>query len=96
MLDKAKQRLKAVAEVPRKAIQNAAPKIQQRFREDATTKRGNVPGYGKMGGPITATPGMGAVNVDAPGWVMAKAKKLRQPRAWLRIIAAEARALMRS
>lgn len=75
MLDRLKQRIKDLETAPQRAAQLAAPRIQAQFRIDATTRRGNVPGYGKMGNPIIASATDTEVKIDAPDWVMGKARK---------------------
>lgn len=82
----------AVLAAPAVALPRAAARIQERFREDATTKRGNVPGFGDRGGPITATPGATGITVRAPDWVMSKAYDRAQPSDWAEILREELRA----
>lgn len=96
MFEKTKHRLQELRRVPREALRQAAPRIQARFREDATTKRGNVPSYGKFGNiPITAAVRSGQVIVTAADWVMEKAKDEGQPKAWAGIVKDEAHKALR-
>lgn len=96
MFAKTKLRLEAMKRVPAEALRQAAPRIQERLRSDATTARGNVPSYGKFGKiPITATVRAGQVVVTAADWVMEKAKDEGQPKAWARIVREEARKAVR-
>lgn len=88
-----------LAELPARAasaLPAAAARIQAKLRVDATTRRGNVPGFGKMGGPITVEASDDGVAVDAPSWVLAKARALGQPKAWLDIVREEVRTAMGS
>ena len=78
-------------EIAQRALAKAAPRIQAKLREDATTKRGNVPGYGEMGGPITVTAQSTGITVRAPDWVMNKAYDLAQPEEWNAILGEEIR-----
>ena len=69
----------------------AAPRIQRKFRRDATTKRGNVPSYGSRGDvPIVAEPRVEAIIVTSPDWCLDKAEKLGQTEEWMNIVAEEA------
>ncbi len=94
-----KARLQALVAAPKTIAQRAAPRIQAKLREDATTKRGNVPQFypGPNGGPlwnnvpiIVSAEGE-AIRVEAPDWVMRKARELGQPAEWGAIVADEAR-----
>lgn len=72
-----------------RACEAAAPRIEDRAREDSRTKRGNVPSYGDRFGDIatTARPLSDGVEVTAANWVMRRAVKLGQPAAWATILA---------
>jgi hypothetical protein len=96
MFAKTKHRLEAMKRAPAEALRQAAPRIQERLRSDATTARGNVPSYGKFGTiPITATVRAGQIVVTAADWVMEKAKDEGQPKAWAAIVRKEARKAVR-
>lgn len=98
MFEKTKYRLRALqTEVPAAALRQAAPRIQAKFREDATTTRGNVPSFGKFGNvPITANVRAGQVVVTAAEWVMEKAVDEDQPKVWAGILREEVRKAVRS
>lgn len=75
----------------------SAPLIEARLREDATTRRGNVPqfapgpvGHPMASVPITATSAGPWINVRAAAWVMAKAVEKGQPAEWAEIVRGEA------
>ncbi len=88
---KLSERIVQIEGAPATIAAAAAPRIQAKLRADATTKRGNVPGFGEMGGPITATSGSDSITVTAPDWVHEKASELKQPDGWVAIVADEAR-----
>ncbi len=96
MFDALKARLARLRTVPETALEAAAPRVLARLRADATTRRGNVPSYGKMGDvPITVDVRANALDVAGPDWVMEKAKKLDQPAAWGEIVRQEGARLLR-
>jgi hypothetical protein len=96
MFEKTKHRIETMKRAPAEALRQAAPRIQAKLREDATTERGNVPSYGKFGDiPITAAVRAGQVVVTAADWVMEKAKDEGQPKAWAGIVREEAGKAMR-
>lgn len=81
--------LRRVEQVPVTALPRAADRIQTKLRQDATTRRGNVPAFGELGGPITAEPTSDGVTVRAPGWVHDVAEKRGQPSEWAEDLADE-------
>lgn len=81
--------LRRIEEVPARALPRAATRVQAHLREDATTRRGNVPGFGELGGPITAAPTDDGVSVKAPGWVHDIAAREGQPASWSEDLADE-------
>lgn len=83
--------LQLVEQVPVRALPRAAARVQARLRQDATTRRGNVPGFGELGGPITAAPTAEGVSVKAPGWVHDIAEREEQPADWAEDVADEVR-----
>lgn len=96
LVDKIKARIRQLMATPRTVAQRAAPRIQERLRADATTRRGNVPTFapgpkGHASGdiPILVTSEDGDIRVNAPDWVMRKAVELGQPAAWGAIVAEE-------
>lgn len=91
MLERLQIRLAQIERAPEEAKRRAAPRIQAKLREDATTRRGNVPAFGELGGPITAAPVADGVVVRAPGWVHDVARKRGQPEEWQDILADELR-----
>ena len=96
MFEKTRHRLAEMKRAPAEALRQAAPRIQARLREDATTKRGHVPSYGKFGDiPITAAVRARQVVVTAVDWVMEKAKDEGQPKAWAAVVREEAKKALR-
>jgi len=96
MLDRLKDRLVKIKGAPLDVARAAAPKIQAKLRADATTRRGNVPSFGKMGEiPITAEVRPEAITVTAPDWVMKKARVKNQIEAWIGIVQFEAARILR-
>ena len=98
LFDRAIARLDAVLHAPADAASRAAPRIEARLRDDATTRRGNVPQFGPgaeghPGGyvPISATPVRDGVDVRAAAWVLNKAREKRQVEAWVDILREELR-----
>lgn len=98
LVDKIKAYVKAFRAAPRTVAQRSAPRIQERLRADATTRRGNVPTFapgpkGHPSGdiPITVTAVGDGIQVNAPDWVMRKAAELGQPATWGAIVAQEAK-----
>ena len=92
MFDALRSRLAVVATLPSAIATAAAPRIEAKLRADSTTKRGNVPSYGKFGDvPSTATASGDAVVVRTVDWVMRKAVELDEPDTWVAIVADEAR-----
>lgn len=86
--------LQRVEQVPVRALPRAAARVQARLRADATTRRGNVPGFAELGGPIVATPTADGVSVKAPGWVHDIAEREGQPASWVEDVAIEVRAAL--
>lgn len=89
---------RAVQRVTQTAAERAAPRIEEKLRADATTRRGNVPqfGPGPKGHPmsyvaISATANGSTVDVKAAGWVMEKAAEKGQVEEWAAIVREEAR-----
>lgn len=89
--------LKELTGAPQRAAQRVAPLVQAKLRSDATTDRGNVPGFspGPKGHPfgnipITAVAVGGDVIVSCPDWVLWKAIELGQVTEWERMTAQEA------
>ncbi len=96
MFEALKARLARLRTVPETTLEAAAPRVLARLRADATTRRGNVPSYGKMGDvPITVDVRASALDVNGPDWVMEKAKKLDQPAEWAEIVRQEGTRLLR-
>jgi hypothetical protein len=87
-----RDRLRRVQIAPEVALANAASRVQEKLTKDATSKRGNVPSFGKFGKvPIAATVSGNSLNVTAAEWVMKKAQSLGQPREWAAIVKDELR-----
>lgn len=94
MLEKSRARLATLRRLPAETAQAAAPRIAEKLRQDATTKRGNVPSFGRMGNvPITAEVRAGGLSVRAPAWVLKKAFELGQVDEWTELVRATAREL---
>jgi hypothetical protein len=89
VLHRLRARVAQIESAPERALPLAAARIQEKFRADATTKRGNVPGFGDMGGPITVTAQSTGLRIAAPEWVMDKAYELGQPDDWKDILREE-------
>lgn len=90
MFDATRDRLIALKSAPEQVARAAAPRVQAKFRQDATTKRGNVPSYGKMGNvPIVAKARPEAIVVTAPDWCVDKAAELGQIDEWIDIVSQE-------
>jgi hypothetical protein len=87
-IDLIRQRIAKVQAMPFIVARGAASRIEQKLREDATTKRGNVPSYGKMGNvPIVVEVSLDdAIHVRGPGWVLQKAQQLGQVEQWIDIV----------
>jgi len=96
-LEQLRARIAALATAPARALPRAAARIQAKFRANATTKRGNVPLYGRMGDiPIEAVvEGDEAIRVTAADWVMGKARELGQQGEWAAIVREEIAAEVR-
>jgi hypothetical protein len=76
---------------PADVAARAAPLVQERFRADATTRRGNVPSFGRMGNvPIIAEPGPDYIRVEGPDWCIRKAIDKGQVEQWADIMRAAA------
>ena len=74
------------------ALRAAATRIRLKLRKDATTRRGNIPSFGKFGNVLIAAQSTGTeVHVSAAPWVMRKAEELGQPAEWMDIVAEEVR-----
>jgi hypothetical protein len=82
-----RQRLIEIKGAPRVAAQRAAPRIEAKLRADATTKRGNVPSFGRMGDvPISTEVRNESVVVHGPDWVLKKAQVEGQVDQWVDIV----------
>jgi hypothetical protein len=96
MFDRVKLRIKAANEAVSKIAAAAAPLVQERFRTDATTNRGNVPSFGRMGDvPIVAEARPHMIAVSGPAWCVEKARQRGQTKEWRNIVQGEARRIMR-
>lgn len=90
-----KRRLAELTEAPPTIAERAAVRIEAKLRADATTKRGNVPSFGKFGDVPIRVDAIGEeVKVNAAPWVMAKAEELGQPAEWTEIVREETRAVL--
>lgn len=92
MFDSIKRRLREILDASGEIKRRAAPRVQARLRQDATTRRGNVPSFGKMGNvPIVAEVRPEGIYVNGPEWVMEKAQEKGQPADWAEIVIEETR-----
>lgn len=98
LFDRARARLDDLLRAPATAAQRAAPRIEARLQEDATTRRGNVPQFGPgadghPGGyvPISVTAKGTEIDIKAAGWVLDKAREKGQVAAWTEIMKEELR-----
>lgn len=83
-----KERIVQIKGAPEEAARLAAPLIEAKFRNDATTKRGNVPSYGERGNvPISATSAGATIAVTGPDWSMKIAQERGQVDEWCEIAA---------
>ncbi len=85
-------RLDAIGSLLPQIAAKAAPRIEAKLRQDATTKRGNVPqtAPGPKGSPSGTIPIVAravgpAVEVSAPDWVLQKAIERGQVQGWIDI-----------
>ena len=86
-----RKRVLEIKAAPFAAARGAAPRIEARLRADATTRRGNVPSFGRMGEVPIATEVRGdSIIIKGPGWVLAKAQEKGQVEDWKGIVFEEA------
>lgn len=91
MLENLKRRLIEIAAAPAEVARRAAPRIAERLKTDARTRRGNVPLYGKMGNiPITVEARPESITITAVDWVIEKAQGKGQIDEWVEIVKNEA------
>lgn len=91
-----KQRIEDAKRARDLASRSAAALVVRKFRSDATTKRGNVPSFGRMGDvPIAAVSRPEAIVVTGPAWCVRKAEALKQTAKWRKILASEVNSAMR-
>jgi len=82
-----RERIATIKAAPERVAMLAAPQIQAKLRGDATTKRGNVPSFGKFGDTaISAVPIGPTIEVTAADWVMRTAQEKGQVDEWLGIV----------
>lgn len=94
MFEKLKARLKALVATPKTAAERAAPRIEEKLKSDATTRRGNIPSFTPGGPdvPIAVTAEGNEIKVNAVDWVLRKANERGQPAEWAEIVREEVRA----
>lgn len=86
MFDALKTRLRRLVSAPAEIAFRAAPLIERKLRDDATTRRGNVPSYGRMGDvPIAVDVRGTSLEVKGPDWVLEKAREKGQVEEWAEI-----------
>lgn len=94
-INRIRDRLLQLRTAPERVARAAAPRIEAKFRADATTKRGNVPSFGAMGNvPIRAEVRPEAILVHGPDWCIDKAVSLGQVDQWVAIVHEEAARIM--
>jgi hypothetical protein len=96
IFDRIKARIRELTAAPQTIAERAAPRIEAMLISDATTKRGNVPSFapGAKGHPtgdvaIRVTAEGDEIRVNAPDWVMRKAREYGQPSEWGAIVREE-------
>jgi hypothetical protein len=90
-----RERLAAISNAPATVARLAAPRVQATARDDMTTRRGNVPSYGKFGDvPIRALARPQAIIVRGPDWAIEKADAAGKIEGWAEIVADVAAAVM--
>jgi hypothetical protein len=90
MFESFRKRIRLAQSGPKSAMARAADLVVAKFRADATTRRGNVPSFGRMGDvPIRASVRPQAINVSGPNWCIEKARERGQTKDWRNIIAEE-------
>ena len=86
-IDLIRKRIERIKAAPAVVAALAAPRIEAKLRADATTRRGNVPSYGKMGNvPIAVEARPEAIVIHGPDWVLRKAQELGQVDEWAGIV----------
>lgn len=86
-LELVRERIAQIRTAPERVARRAAPLIEEKLRRDATTKRGNVPSFGKFGEvPIVAVPTPNSINVTAPDWVLKIAQERGQVDGFVEVI----------
>jgi hypothetical protein len=91
MFEYLKKKIADLRTAPQTAAQAAAPRILAKLRADATTRRGNIPSYGKMGNvPIAVEVRANEILVNGPDWVLKKAQEKGQVAEWAEIVRQEA------
>lgn len=94
--DRLRERIAQVRAAPDEIARAAGPRILAKFREDATTARGNVPSYGPKGNiPIAVEARPEAIVVTGPDWCIQKAQEKNQVESWTGIIHQEAARILR-
>jgi hypothetical protein len=82
-----RERIAQIRAVPEIVAQRVAPMIEVKLTTDATTKRGNVPAYGKFGDiPITAKAMGPTIEVSAVDWVLKNAQERGQVGEWIGMV----------
>ncbi len=86
-----RKRIDEVEAAPAKVGVTAAARIQAKLRADSTTRRGNVPSFGKFGDVESVAEGSASeIRVTGAGWVIDRAKELGQVEEWRGIVGEEA------
>jgi hypothetical protein len=89
-IDYLRRRIVQVREAPAEALRVAAERIEAKLKDDARTKRGNVPCFGAMGNiPIRAEVTGPEIHVHAADWVLRKANDKGQIDEWTGILSEE-------
>jgi hypothetical protein len=86
-IDLLRERIERVKACPYQTATEAAPLIGEQLRAAATTKRGNVPSFGKFGDvPIAVRAEGTSIVVTGPDWVLKKAQQLGQVDDWTKTV----------
>jgi hypothetical protein len=89
-LDYLRRRIVQVRKAPAEALRVAASRIESKLKDDARTKRGNVPCFGEMGNiPIRAEVTGLEIHVHGADWVLRKAAEKGQVDEWTGILREE-------
>jgi hypothetical protein len=96
MFERIRQHLVEIQAAPARVAQASAPRIQAQLRADSTTRRGNVPSFGKFGDVPSVAVAVGDnIEVTCADWVMRQVDKRSQISSWVGIVLDETAAEFR-